>query len=51
METKTVPPIVCHEPKDNRSEWITPAVVDYSIEEATLLTLAGSGGDGPSSYS
>ncbi len=51
MENKIVPPITHHEPKDNRAEWVTPAIVDYDIEVATRLTFAGTGGDGPSSYS
>lgn len=46
MENKTVLPTVHHELKDKRTEWITPAIVDYDIEEATRVTLAGSGSDG-----
>ena len=46
MENKTVPPTVHHAPKDERAEWITPAIVDYDIEEATRSAFAGAEGDG-----
>ena len=46
MENKTVPPTVHHELKDKRAEWITPAIVDYDIEEVTRLDFAGPGTDG-----
>ena len=46
MENKTVPPTVHYELKDKRTEWITPAIADYDIEEATRATVAGIGGDG-----
>jgi hypothetical protein len=46
MENKTVPPAVPHAPKDERAAWITPAIVDYDIEEATRSDFAGAGIDG-----
>lgn len=46
MENKTVPPAVHHESLDKRAEWITPAIVDYDIEEATRNNFPSPGGDG-----
>lgn len=45
MENKTVSPTVHHELKDNRAEWVTPAIVDYDIEEATRAFPIGIGAD------
>lgn len=52
MENKIVPPAVHHESMDNRSEWITPAIVDYDIEETTRALVAGNPHfDGVTAYS
>ena len=45
MENKTNQPAPQDEPKDERAEWITPAIADYDIKEATLTTVKGGGGD------
>lgn len=46
MENKTVSPTVHHELKDNRAAWITPAIVDYDIEEVTRGAVPSSTVDG-----
>ncbi len=47
----TTQPAIPNEPQDERAEWITPAITDYDIEEATLATIAGTGTDSIFSYS
>jgi hypothetical protein len=52
----TTQPVIPNEPQDERAEWITPAITDYDIEEATLSNLFISqvntdGGIYPTSYS
>ena len=46
MEDKTVLPTIHPESQGNRAEWITPAIVDYDIEEVTRASFAGAGTDG-----
>ena len=52
MENKTVPPAVPHAPKDERAAWITPAIVDYDIEEVTRNSVINAlANDGVAGYS
>lgn len=51
MENKIVPLITHHKPNDTRTEWITPAITDYDIEEATRNTTPSAGNDGVGGYS
>jgi hypothetical protein len=36
----TTQPAIPTEPQDERAEWITPAITDYDIEEATLNSFS-----------
>jgi hypothetical protein len=41
----TTQPATPNELEDERTEWITPAITDYDIEEATLSGVIGTGTD------
>ncbi len=52
MENKPIQPAAQDESKDKRTAWITPAIVDYDIEEATRGTTVNAlANDGVAGYS
>lgn len=51
MENKIILSTAHHEPKDNRAEWISPAIVDHNIEEVTSSGGNSANSDGLGTYS